>query len=79
MMTAIVVFLQGCWPDPVNMTPCNLTPSPTDRLFLEAALALQDDGAIMYEAMLVGVETRPCLRDTILTRKGQLLFLASQS
>ncbi|HEX7854353.1 MAG TPA: hypothetical protein VF503_11720 [Sphingobium sp.] len=71
-MSAIVAFLHGSWPKAIDMTPSDLPGSVTDRMFLEAALMLQDEGAIMYEAMLVGVSPRPCLRDTILTRKGQL-------
>ncbi|HEX7871359.1 MAG TPA: hypothetical protein VF475_00505 [Sphingobium sp.] len=72
VMTAIVGFLHGSWPNAVAISPHNLDLRVSDRIFVEAALALQDEGAIMYEALLVGVSSRPCLRDAIVTRKGQL-------
>lgn len=69
---AIVFFLHDHWPNAAHLMAGDLDPSPSDSQFLESALALQDEGVIMYEAMLVGAGSRPCLRYAILTHKGML-------
>lgn len=71
-MAGVVGFLLERWPDAADVAPSDLPGDVSDELFLEAALALQDEGSIMYEAMLVGTRARPALRSAILTRKGQL-------
>lgn len=71
-MAGVVEFLLERWPDTANVSPADLPGTISDSLFLEAALALQDEGSIMYEALLVGTTDHPALRSAILTRKGQL-------
>ncbi len=39
--------------------------------FVRIAIALQDEGLLMYEALLVGVGSEPQLRDVVLTMKGR--------
>lgn len=72
VMTAIVVLLRDSWPNAINLSPRSLSIATPDKLFLQAALRLQDEGTIMYEALLIRGGTNPCLCDAILTRKGQL-------
>lgn len=68
---AILRHLRRQWPDSVDLTPRNLTPSISDADFLAACIGLQDEGMIMYEALLVGTGPSPVLVAAVLTRKGQ--------
>lgn len=69
---AIVHHLHGCWPNPSTVTPRFVAAGMSARAFIEAAVALQDEGLIMYEILLIGAGPEPILRDALLTRKGQL-------
>jgi hypothetical protein len=68
---AILRHLRREWPDSVDLTARNLLPGISDADFLAACVALQDDGLIMYEALLVGTGPSPMLVAAVLTRKGQ--------
>lgn len=68
---AILGHLRREWPDSVDLTARNLAPGISDGDFLTACVALQDDGLIMYEALLVGTGPAPMLVAAVLTRKGQ--------
>jgi hypothetical protein len=68
---AILRHLRREWPDSVDLTARNLSPGISDADFLGACVALQDDGLIMYEALLVGTGPSPMLVAAVLTRKGQ--------
>jgi len=68
---AILRHLRREWPDSVDLTARNLAPGVSDADFLAACIALQDDGLIMYEALLVGTGPSPMLLAAVLTRKGQ--------
>ena len=69
---AIVEQLRREWPDPQTVTPQTLPQRIPDRVFIEAAARLQEDGLIMYEALLIGAGPAPQLIDAALTRRGQL-------
>ena len=73
---AILRHLRREWPDSVDLTARNLAPPVSDADFLAACVALQDDGMIMYEALLVGTGPSPMLVAAVLTRKGQAAPLA---
>ncbi len=68
---AILRHLRLEWPDSVDLTARHLPPGFSDADFLAACVALQDDGLIMYEALLVGTGPSPMLVAAVLTRKGQ--------
>jgi len=68
---AILRHLRREWPDSVDLTARNLLPGISESDFLAACVALQDDGLIMYEALLVGTGPSPMLVAAVLTRKGQ--------
>jgi len=68
---AILRHLRREWPNSVDLTTRNLALGITDADFLAACMALQDDGMIMYEALLVGAGPSPMLLAAVLTRKGQ--------
>jgi hypothetical protein len=68
---AILRHLRREWPDSVDLTARSLVPAVSDADFLTACIALQDDGMIMYEALLVGTGPSPMLVAAVLTRKGQ--------
>ncbi|KHL26678.1 hypothetical protein PK98_02620 [Croceibacterium mercuriale] len=63
--------LRRDWPDSVDLSARTLGNGITTDDFLAAAVALQDDGLIMYEALLVGTGPAPLLMAAVLTRKGQ--------
>lgn len=69
---AIVEQLRREWPYPLTVTPQTLPERVPDRVFVEAAARLQEDGLIMYEALLIGAGPVPQLIDAALTRRGQL-------
>ncbi len=69
---AIVEQLRREWPFPLTVTPQTLPERVPDRVFVEAAARLQEDGLIMYEALLIGAGPVPQLIDAALTRRGQL-------
>ena len=69
---AIVEQLRREWPYPYTITPQTLPERVPDRVFVEAAARLQEDGLIMYEALLIGAGPVPQLIDAALTRRGQL-------
>ncbi len=68
---AIIAHLQREWPFPVTMTCQTLAVSIPERAFIEAAARLQEEGLIMYEALLIGAGPAPQLIDAALTRRGQ--------
>jgi len=68
---AILRHLRREWPDSVDLTARTLTPGISDGEFLAACVGLQDEGLIMYEALLVGTGPSPMLVAAVLTRKGQ--------
>jgi len=70
---AIVEQLRREWPYPLTVTPQTLTERVPDRVFIDAAKGLQEEGLIMYEALLIGAGPAPQLLDAALTRRGQLL------
>ena len=70
---AIVEQLRREWPYPLTITPQNIAERVSDRVFIEAAKGLQEEGLIMYEALLIGAGPAPQLLDAALTRRGQLL------
>ena len=51
---AIVEQLRREWPYPSSITPQTLAERVPDRVFVEAAARLQEEGLIMYEALLIG-------------------------
>lgn len=69
--SAILHHLRRDWPDSVDLSARTLGPTFGTDDFLAAAVALQDDGLIMYEALLVGTGPAPLLMAAVLTRKGQ--------
>ena len=69
---AIVEQLRREWPYPASVTPQTLPERVPDRVFVEAAARLQEEGLIMYEALLIGAGPVPQLIDAALTRRGQL-------
>ena len=69
---AIVEQLRREWPYPLTVTPQTLAERVADRVFVEAAARLQEDGLIMYEALLLGAGPVPQLIEATLTRRGQL-------
>lgn len=69
---AIVEQLRREWPNPTTVTPQTLAGRVADRVFVMAASQLQEDGLIMYEALLIGAGPVPQLVDAALTRRGQL-------
>jgi hypothetical protein len=70
--SAIIEQLRREWPYPLTITPQTLPARVPDRVFIEAAARLQEDGLIMYEALLIGAGPSPQLIDAALTRRGQL-------
>jgi hypothetical protein len=68
---AILQHLRRDWPDSVDLSARALGTGIATDDFLAAAVALQDDGLIMYEALLVGTGPAPLLMAAVLTRKGQ--------
>jgi len=69
---SIVDQLRREWPYPLTVTPETLGERVPHRAFVEAAARLQEDGLIMYEALLIGAGPVPQLIDAALTRRGQL-------
>lgn len=72
---AILARLRREWPDSLDLTARSLVPPVPDSDFLAACVALQDEGMIMYEALLVGTGPSPMLVAAVLTRKGQAASL----
>ena len=68
---AILARLRREWPDSLDLTAQSLVPAVRNSDFLAACVALQDEGMIMYEALLVGTGPSPMLVAAVLTRKGQ--------
>lgn len=68
---AILRHLRREWPDSTDLAARTLSPHVAFDDFLAAAISLQDDGLIMYEALLVGTGPSPLLVAAVLTRKGQ--------
>lgn len=68
---AIARRLALCWPHCEHVRPSVLHPAPSDRAFIHAATSLQDEGLIMFDALLIGAGAEPEIRDALLTRKGQ--------
>ena len=68
---AILAHLHRNWPDPVDLGAGGVSADEGDTAFVKAAVALQDEGLIMYEALLIGAGPSPTLVGALLTRKGQ--------
>lgn len=68
---SILYHLKSDWPDSVDIELSVAVPSASVASFLEACTTLQNDGLIMYEALLLGVGPSPKLLAAALTRKGQ--------
>jgi len=68
---AILRHLRREWPDSLDLSVRDLGSGISDGEFLGACVALQDQGLIMYEALLVGTGPSPVLVAAVLTRKGQ--------
>ncbi len=68
---AIIDHLRREWPFPVTLTNETLATQVPERVFVEAAARLQEEGLIMYEALLIGAGPAPQLIDAVLTRRGQ--------
>ncbi|WP_126665468.1 hypothetical protein [Croceibacterium ferulae] len=74
---AILHHLRRDWPDSVDLSARALGVGVATDDFLAAAVTLQDEGLIMYEALLVGTGPAPLLMAAVLTRKGQEAATAS--
>jgi hypothetical protein len=68
---AILSRLGRDWPESVDLEARHFAPKLTEAEFLDACVALQDEGLIMYEALLVGAGPSPMLIAALLTHKGQ--------
>ncbi|WP_347303428.1 hypothetical protein V5740_02040 [Croceibacterium sp. TMG7-5b_MA50] len=68
---AILQHLRRDWPDSTDVVARDLGAALDTDAFIGAAVALQDEGLIMYEALLVGTGPSPLLVSAVLTRKGQ--------
>lgn len=71
---ALLDHLLREWPSSVDVDAMLVTPEATATDFFEACTTLQNDGLIMYEALLLGVSSSPKLLAAALTRKGQEVF-----
>ena len=69
---AIIDQLRREYPYPLTVTPLTLAERAADSAFVEAAASLQEDGLIMYEALLIGAGPVPQLLEAALTRRGQM-------
>jgi len=68
---AILTRLRRDWPESVDLEARHMAPLLSEAEFLDACVALQDEGLIMYEALLVGAGPSPMLIAAVLTHKGQ--------
>lgn len=68
---SILRHLRREFPESLDLAARSLVPAVSDGDFLAACIALQDEGLIMYEALLVGTGPSPMLIAAGLTRKGQ--------
>ncbi len=68
---AILERLRHDWPDSCDLEAREFAPQYSEAEFLDASVALQDEGLIMYEALLVGAGPSPMLIAAMLTHKGQ--------
>jgi len=69
---AILDQLRREYPYPLTVTPLTLAERAPDSAFVEAAATLQEEGLIMYEALLIGAGPVPQLLEAALTRRGQM-------
>ena len=69
---AILDQLRHEFPYPVTVTPLTWAERAADSAFVAAAASLQEDGLIMYEALLIGSGPVPQLLEAALTRRGQM-------
>ena len=69
---AIIDQLRREYPYPLTVTPLTLPERAADSIFVEAAATLQEEGLIMYEALLIGAGPVPQLLEAALTRRGQM-------
>lgn len=69
---AILDQLRREYPYPLTLTPLTLAERAADSIFVEAAATLQEEGLIMYEALLIGSGPVPQLLEAALTRRGQM-------
>ena len=68
---ALLNHLRREWPNSVDLAARQIAPGVCNADFLRACMALQDDGLIMYEALLINVGPSPKLLAAVLTFKGQ--------
>ena len=73
-MVGILALLIAEWPNPVTIRPSNVMPYLDHRKFVAAIQALQDDGMIMSEALLIGAGPEPTAIGVLITRKGRDYF-----
>jgi len=67
---ALLDYLRREWPGSVDVAARVAAPGASAADFLEACTTLQNDGLIMYEALLLGLGPSPKLLTAALTRKG---------
>lgn len=76
LSTDLVLSLAGPllreWPEPFDLTPSTAGMADRHRDFLQVAVALQDSGWIMYEALLVGTGPEPRALNACVTAKGRV-------
>ena len=79
LSTDVVLCLAGPllrqWPEPLALTPSRSGLAGRHRDFLRAAVALQDAGWIMYEALLVGTGPEPRALNACVTAKGRVQLM----
>lgn len=63
------------WPEPFDLTPSRVGLGERHRDFTQVAVALQDSGWIMYEALLVGTGPEPRAVNACMTVKGRVHLL----
>lgn len=78
LVSRFAVPLLREWPEPIDLTPSKTGLAERHRDFVQAAVALQDTGLIMYEALLVGTGPEPCARNACLTTKGRVHLIGSR-
>jgi hypothetical protein len=67
-------LLKG-WPEPFDLTPSGAGLAERHGDFMQVAVALQDSGWIMYEALLVGAGPEPRAVNACMTAKGRVHLL----
>ena len=75
---SVLELLQREWPNTIDLTPDTLAQPLSNRVMLEAASELREDGFISYEALLLSSVFGYRLVDAALTRRGQLHMSAAK-